>query len=659
MAPAQSLPNRAAQRISLPQRQLSLPEPNTSYTTSPPGTQNERKSREVFKRIEGRLRNKLRKISQTAETVVADPLASELTLTEDWSWQASDTSTVVTPPPGHVDSNFDNLDFDTALFEDWPWLASSTPTVMTPPPVHENIGFGVIPLGGWPPADLMLPPRKLRQSRIFACFSTDRSESRFRSFFPRRVPGTAQHVLDNIDFTVGPTRARVRYLDYTYMNKRCRYSREDCPHGYASHSKHNQTPNICSFSEEIMRRTNRDFGSKKRVRSSRTWNLQNFEGFVAEDVCVGDHSSEALLAKQDYRRADAFGRASLSAWKHTAGRGKSWNRCAIVTAPSPSQHIHVVVIPGEIITAIPRSESHCIKDRSHIPCTTRNQVFMRILRTLQRPVPSRSGRQKKFLRHMECNDDFDQNFEIEEGFDYAGEMTKEVRSHLTHEDAHKKPHAFRRLILDTRMVGLVEDREERFYPYGIVLGHTWRMGRFLRNDSHADVYATFSTHIEYSSSVPESNFEAHIFLYEYRGNSAAYARRHKGRMRKGSHCVRTFWHDGRHVFIMFVPAPSSIFTFHNTEEEYPSLVTKKTWVGLMGKRQRPSRELRTYAKVTQGSQPQQQAAGASVHNHLPNMESTQENVREDLRQSSSARSRKQKNKRRVQRTARKPKVAET
>ncbi|KAF2831417.1 hypothetical protein CC86DRAFT_401943 [Ophiobolus disseminans] len=114
---------------------------------------------------------------------------------------------------------------------------------------------------------------------------------------------------------------------------------------------------------------------------------------------------------------------------------------------------------------------------------------------------------------------------------------------------------------------------ERFLPTNLLFRSGWRIDRFLRNDSHSDVYSLSPTRYSIPDSGPKQDLEAHVFLDEYHGNCENYARRQKRRMQESGNCLDTFWYNGRHVFIMNVPRqPPQQFKMRNVEEEFPTLI---------------------------------------------------------------------------------------
>jgi hypothetical protein len=66
----------------------------------------------------------------------------------------------------------------------------------------------------------------------------------------------------------------------------------------------------------------------------------------------------------------------------------------------------------------------------------------------------------------------------------------------------------------------------------------------------------------------------------------------------------TFWHEGKHVFVMGVPRKNIRFKLRNSEKEFPSLVDQKSWMAKATRRQRQHTKKPTYAAVLKSTSTQ-------------------------------------------------------
>jgi hypothetical protein len=145
---------------------------------------------------------------------------------------------------------------------------------------------------------------------------------------------------------------------------------------------------------------------------------------------------------------------------------------------------------------------------------------------------------------------------------------------------------------------------ERLLPTGLVFPSGWRIGEFLRNESFADVYALDYAGSDHAISHRKNGLEAHVFLNRYHGNAETYVKKHKTRMRTTGNCLDTFWHEGKHVFVMGVPRKNIRFKLRNSEKEFPSLVDQKSWMAKATRRQRQHMKKPTYAAVLKSTSTQ-------------------------------------------------------
>jgi hypothetical protein len=135
--------------------------------------------------------------------------------------------------------------------------------------------------------------------------------------------------------------------------------------------------------------------------------------------------------------------------------------------------------------------------------------------------------------------------------------------------------AFMRFTWKDKIIANGVGHLDRFLPTGLLIRSGWRIGEFIRNDNHADVYSVSNKNISHYYSEAGSSLEAHAFLDEYHGNSGNYANRHKRRMRRGGCCLESFWLNDRHVLIIRIQKEMGSLISRNYEEEFPDLVDQK------------------------------------------------------------------------------------
>lgn len=101
---------------------------------------------------------------------------------------------------------------------------------------------------------------------------------------------------------------------------------------------------------------------------------------------------------------------------------------------------------------------------------------------------------------------------------------------------------------------------------GELLKSQFRILRFLRNDSHADVY------VAEDLLQPTTCVHIHVFLSETWGNWRTYQRRKEQRMRNSHDFRACFKHKGQKVVVVHAPARcESRFRIRKYDIEFPSL----------------------------------------------------------------------------------------
>ncbi|KAF2108205.1 hypothetical protein BDV96DRAFT_692871 [Lophiotrema nucula] len=108
----------------------------------------------------------------------------------------------------------------------------------------------------------------------------------------------------------------------------------------------------------------------------------------------------------------------------------------------------------------------------------------------------------------------------------------------------------------------------------IVSWASYRIGTFMRNDNHADVYSIASVSFPkiYWRADREFKFEAHVFLHGVEGNQHTYALRHKKRLKQDDKFwVKAQWRD-RDVIIMQVSSDPTNSRLVLSNKEFPALI---------------------------------------------------------------------------------------
>ncbi|KAF1940318.1 hypothetical protein EJ02DRAFT_495090 [Clathrospora elynae] len=109
---------------------------------------------------------------------------------------------------------------------------------------------------------------------------------------------------------------------------------------------------------------------------------------------------------------------------------------------------------------------------------------------------------------------------------------------------------------------------DNFLATDLLLQYRWRIQRFVRKDSHADVYSLLD------ELHPELELEGHYFMAVEIGNCGAYATRKQRRMRESRQYIQNFWHDDTMRLVMRVPEPVNSYQLRNTQREFSSLINQ-------------------------------------------------------------------------------------
>jgi hypothetical protein len=137
----------------------------------------------------------------------------------------------------------------------------------------------------------------------------------------------------------------------------------------------------------------------------------------------------------------------------------------------------------------------------------------------------------------------------------------------------------------------------------------WRVKKFIRNDSHADVYSVtylglknptveeltvtrIHRLLEMNNSVEA---EANVFFDNVEGNWRTYASRHMKRLKNDKCTLDSLYWGGRQVLISQVRSKQTSFKLINSEAEFPSLPAQKGSTEVKYSRQPPCPRQSSYA----------------------------------------------------------------
>ncbi|EMD86331.1 hypothetical protein COCC4DRAFT_193557 [Bipolaris maydis ATCC 48331] len=282
-------------------------------------------------------------------------------------------------------------------------------------------------------------------------------------------------------------------------------------------------------------------------------------------------SSLQIETKVEWRTA--HGRSSLKNWRRGAGKSKSWKLCSKSTVPKQTR-----------LNASRRSSKGVVY-RSAQPPLWLPAAFIRSQTAKKSSWPGYMLRRQDIdsvPRRVRCHDPYTHDFEDTPISQHGKHHTKAAQKVKTWEseseiaeDMNGEPAgAFIRFTWKDKILTNRTRQLDRFLSASSILHSYWHVTGFLRNESFADVYSLSKPPFTPSSAEPEASLEAHVFLDEYHGNCAVYASRSKNRMRQSGNCLDTFWHNGRHVFIMKIPKKPTLFKLRNSEEDFPVLVDK-------------------------------------------------------------------------------------
>ncbi|KAJ6285556.1 hypothetical protein J3E71DRAFT_373735 [Bipolaris maydis] len=334
--------------------------------------------------------------------------------------------------------------------------------------------------------------------------------------------------------------------------------------------------------------------------SSKVPIVENIELDVAGNL--EQHLLPPLRIETKVEWRTAHGRSSLKKWRRAAGKSKSWKPYPKMKEPKHTRR------NGR------RRSSNGTEYRSIKPLLWLPATF---LRSQKKEKPSWSGRisrpreidsvPRQSRYHDSCNHNFEDTPIAPHGkYHTTASWNVQTRGSKPEifEDINEEPAgAFIRFTWKDKILTNGTGQLDRFLSASSILHSYWHVTSFLRNESFADVYSLSKPPFTPSSAEPEASLEAHVFLDEYHGNCAVYASRSKNRMRQSGNCLDTFWHNGRHVFIMKIPKKPTLFKLRNSEEEFPVLVDQNKCNEQVALQRRRFRSRPSFAAMAGGGWP--------------------------------------------------------
>ncbi|KAL6703671.1 hypothetical protein ACN47E_009445 [Coniothyrium glycines] len=280
-------------------------------------------------------------------------------------------------------------------------------------------------------------------------------------------------------------------------------------------------------------------------------------------VCISNENSGTSFSMSNLKVT--MGAKDVARWKKGAGKNKSWKRCPKMMHPPTVQHKEEDKLRKRAAKAS-RAMDHFSTSPLWIPHVlvqdSRRTRQSRGVKLLRYRLRGRGDDEKKSMILDHANETPAENDTPQDN-----EHTQRPQE-PPHAIDHGEPRpALMRLTWTAASVNGVGSLE-RFLAPGLSVRSRWRIARFLRNDSHADVYAMVD------ALAAGRTLEGHYFLPSYQGNGETYAKRHKRRMRGGGHCVASFWFEGRDMLIMRIPVAVGGFRMRSLKREFPPLDTE-------------------------------------------------------------------------------------
>ena len=338
-----------------------------------------------------------------------------------------------------------------------------------------------------------------------------------------------------------------------------------------------------------------------------------------------------------------LGCGSIARWKKGPGKSKTWKRSPKIVISGPKMFRKERLITSAFI-----SSPRYFKPQLWIPALfmrCRGRVKRQERRIVAEPRASfRESRRDLFERSQYLDEDnasYVSQFRSSELCRRDEKPTTLIR--IDQPYLGEPAPIFIRFTWQNKSLIRSSGEVDRFIAPNILLQGKWRVGNFIRNDSHADVYSVL--HVDRHPYTAE----AHFFLDQFYGNGDTYAKRYKARKRNNGECVDSFWYRGRNVFVIRVQEVKERFNFRNTEKEFPSLVQLGERNGKRSLQTLRSGTRATYAAVvTMALQDKQENRSANISTGpLPKHHKTTNMVE----RAHKTRSTKQREKRRAKRAA--------
>lgn len=393
----------------------------------------------------------------------------------------------------------------------------------------------------------------------------------------------------------------IRRLDYEIMANKCTTGEPDEPVYKLFENKKKQKTLMYNYSTHRM--THERYNSRKeslRLQTNCELREATFEAVDQHENNIFHPSSTDTIADQHA----THGQSSLTTWKRAAGRSKSWKLVPKSTAPKPTLHRQA----RQNLDAL---EHQFAKSPLWLPATFLRAQAKKTSPRLGRVVVWRQGsesipeRARRYDPHIH---DFGGTPVVGSSRFYTAGTDQEAGAQTSGTTTAKgvgyEPGgAFIRFTWKDNVLIDGIGQLDRFLPIGLVFRNRWRVTGFLRNESFADVYSLNNPLGVRSLATVPLRLEVHVFLDEYHGNCAVYARRLRDRMLHSGNCLDIFWYGDRHVAVMRIQEKPTEFRLHITEKEFPILVNPDKCNDQVALRRRRFRGKPSFAAVVGGRWP--------------------------------------------------------
>ena len=368
------------------------------------------------------------------------------------------------------------------------------------------------------------------------------------------------------------------HLTHTHLRAKLYFGPVDSEHSTKMHYRRQISHHMYDFPTESIYRRRRITSTScpNRDRSSR-W-------FMSLSLDNTPNAYMGLCLTQEQSK-DVQGQSSLNAWKHLAGRNKSWRRCPKMLAVTAAQQCLLSVQLRELNDMFFKSPlwiPQAFQQYHYVEKQDRGNEFMRM--SLLNRASKKKDRTEEHYSGIDA--EVPTTLENTSAHDFIFRWICEQRMHL-HRSTEPGA-AFIRLSWVKDTSARVFGHTDRLLVAGSTYRTRWQIDRLARNDNHADVYDARELGRCSPDTQRSVKIEAHYFLDEYHGNSRVYAQRHQVRMQRSGNCLDEFWYGNRLMLVMRVSTREEPFLLRNTQEEFPVLVDQAKLARTIAVRRRMS-----------------------------------------------------------------------